>query len=107
MIIYQHLKRSVNLGMTRALKGDREERRVMEILINAANILYLLSYFVRDILKLRVLTVIAASMLITYFYCQPEPIMTVVYWNTFFVAQNLFWIVRLARKRRVSQSLPK
>ena len=59
--------------MTRALYGDREERRVMEVLINAANILYLLSYFVRDILKLRVLTVVAASCLIAYFYFQPEP----------------------------------
>ena len=88
--------------MTRALCGDREERRVMEVLINAANILYLLSYFVRDILKLRVLTVVAASCLIAYFYFQPEPMMTVVYWNTFFVAQNIFWIVRLVMKRRTS-----
>ncbi len=88
--------------MTRALYDDREARRVMEILINAANILYLLSYFVRDILKLRVLTVIAATCLIAYFYFRPEPMMTVVYWNTFFVAQNIFWIVRLLLKERVS-----
>ena len=74
----------------------------MEILINAANILYLLSYFVRDILKLRVLTVIAATCLIAYFYFRPEPMMTVVYWNTFFVAQNIFWIVRLLLRERVS-----
>ncbi len=91
--------------MTRALYGDREERRVMEVLINAANILYLLSYFVRDILKLRVLTVIAATCLIAYFYCRPEPMMTVVYWNTFFVAQNIFWIVRLVMKRRSESSI--
>lgn len=74
----------------------------MEILINAANILYLLSYFVRDILKLRVLTVIAATCLIGYFYFRPQPMMTVVYWNTFFVLQNIFWIVRLLLRGRVS-----
>ena len=72
----------------------------MEILINAANILYLLSYIVRDMLKLRILTVIAASSLIVYFYFLPEPIMTVVYWNLFFVAQNVYWIVRLLVNRR-------
>ena len=77
----------------------------MEILINAANILYLLSYFVRDILKLRVLTVVAATCLIAYFYLRPEPMMTVVYWNTFFVAQNVFWIVRLVLKRRTESSV--
>ena len=72
----------------------------MEILINTANILYLLSCFVRDMLKLRVLTVVAASCLIAYFYFRPEPIMTVVYWNLFFVAQNAYWIVQLVAGRR-------
>ena len=67
--------------------------------------MYLLSYFVRDILKLRVLTVIAATCLIAYFYLRPEPMMTVVYWNTFFVAQNMFWIVRLVMKRRTESSI--
>ncbi len=71
----------------------------MEVLINSANILYLLSYFVKDMLKLRILTIVAASCLIAYFYFQPEPMLTVVYWNSFFVAQNLFAIVRLLVKR--------
>ena len=71
----------------------------MEILINSANILYLLSYFVKDMLKLRILTIVAASCFIAYFYCQPEPMMTVVYWNSFFVGQNVFAIVRLQVKR--------
>ena len=77
----------------------------MEILINAANILYLLSYFVRDMMKLRVLTVVAASCLIAYFYFRPEPIMTVVYWNLFFVAQNAYWIVRLVAGQRKRSSI--
>jgi hypothetical protein len=76
------------------------ETGIMEALVNAANVLYLASYFVRDMLKLRILTVVAASFLIVYFYSQPEPLMTCVYWNLFFIGQNLVWIVRLARKRR-------
>jgi hypothetical protein len=76
------------------------ETGIMEALINAANVLYLASYFVRDILKLRMLTVVAASCLVAYFYSQPEPLMTCVYWNLFFVGQNLVWIVRLVMKRR-------
>ena len=74
----------------------------MEALVNAANVLYLASYFVRDMLKLRILTVVAASMLIVYFYSQPEPLMTCIYWNLFFIGQNLFWIVRLVLKRRAA-----
>ena len=43
----------------------------MDYLINIANVLYLFSYLVRDILWLRILTVIAASFLIPYFYLRP------------------------------------
>ena len=72
----------------------------VENLINLANVLYLLSYFVRDMLKLRIFTVVGASCLVVFFYAQPEPIMTAIYWNFFFIALNLFWVVRLIRIRR-------
>jgi hypothetical protein len=55
---------------------------------------------VRDILWLRILTVIAASCLIPYFYFQPVPLMTPIYWNLTFTALNIFWIVRLFLERR-------
>jgi hypothetical protein len=80
------------------------EDRAMEYFINIANILYLLSYFVRDILWLRILTVIAALCLIPYFYFRAEPIMPVIYWNTFFIVLNVYWILRLASER--SAQLP-
>ena len=60
----------------------------MDMLIYVANILYLISYMVRDIFHLRLLTIVAAFCLVTYFYNQPEPLMTVIYWNLFFVALN-------------------
>ena len=56
-----------------------------------ANILYL----VRDILQLRLLTIVAACLLVTYFYNQAEPLMTVVYWNLFFVALNAVQLFRI------------
>lgn len=62
----------------------------MDTLIYVANFLYLFSYMVRDMLHLRVLTIVAACCLVTYFYNQAEPLMTVVYWNLFFVALNVF-----------------
>lgn len=72
----------------------------MEYLINSANILYLFSYTVRDILWLRILTVIAASILISYFYLLPQPLMTAIYWNLLFTTLNIFWVVRLIIERR-------
>ena len=76
------------------------EERAMEYFINIANILYLLSYFVRDILWLRVLTVVAALCLIPYFYFRATPIMPVIYWNGFFIVLNIYWIFRLLAERR-------
>ena len=68
----------------------------MELLINLANVLYLLSYFVRDMLRLRVLTVVAGACLAIYFYLLPEPLMIAVYWNLAFIAINMVRITRLA-----------
>lgn len=72
----------------------------METLVYIANVLYLASYFVQDMLRLRILTVFAAACLIGYFYLQPQPMMTVVYWNLFFVALNVFQIGRIVATRR-------
>ena len=72
----------------------------METLVYIANILYLLSYFVQDMLRLRVLTVFAATCLVGYFYFQPEPMMTVVGWNLFFIALNVVQVSRILVTRR-------
>ena len=71
-----------------------------ELLIHAANVLYLFAFMVRDILWLRILAVVAAACLIPYFYFRPEPLMTPIYWNLVFTALNLFWIARLLLERR-------
>ncbi len=75
----------------------------IELLINVANVLYLFAYMVRDILWLRILSVIAASCLLPYFYFQATPLMTPIYWNLVFMALNVFWIVLLLLERRPVQ----
>ena len=71
----------------------------MEFLIYMANGLYLISYMVRDILKLRLLTVSAACILVTYFSLQPEPVMTIICWNLFFVGLNVMQIGFILKSR--------
>jgi hypothetical protein len=76
----------------------------VEALVYIANMLYLASYFMQDILRLRALTITAATCLAGYFYLQPEPHMTVVCWNLFFVALNVVQIARLLAARRRVQA---
>lgn len=68
--------------------------------LNAANVLYLLSYAVRDILWLRILTVVAAALLIPYYAMQVVPLEAAIEWNVVFIAINFYWIVRLIIERR-------
>src|SRR3981189_1299898 len=70
-----------------------------DLLIHAANILFLFAYLVRDILWLRLLTVVATICLIPYYYARPEPMMVAIYWSLVFTALNLYWIVRLFLER--------
>ena len=69
----------------------------MDVFINAANILYVIAYFTMDMLRLRILTVIAAICLAVYFYSQPVPMLNVVAWNVFFIVLNLGQIALLVR----------
>jgi hypothetical protein len=68
--------------------------------ITIANILYLASYTVHDILWLRILTVVAASLLIPYYALQPVPLVDAIAWNALFIAINIYWIIRLMIERR-------
>ena len=69
-------------------------------IIHVANILYLLSYSVKDMLWLRCLTVVAALCLLPYYYVQPVPLTAAIVWNVLFIGINLIQIVMLLRERR-------
>lgn len=68
--------------------------------LTLANVLYLASYSVRDILWLRILTVVASALLIPYYSMQVMPLRDAIAWNVVFMAINVYWIVRLIVERR-------
>ena len=72
----------------------------MDVLLHIANILYLFSYSVKDIMLLRVLTVVAATCLLPYFFFQPEPMIAAIAWNVLFTVMNVYRIVLLYLERR-------
>ena len=72
----------------------------LDALVSVANVIYLLSYSVRDILWLRILTVLGASLLMPYYYLQMEPLWAPISWNLVFVAINIYWITKLLLDRR-------
>jgi hypothetical protein len=69
------------------------------VLIHAANVVYLASYSVRDILWLRIFTVLGAVLLMVAFYVRPDPLWEAIGWNVLFVGVNAFQIVLLVRER--------
>jgi hypothetical protein len=71
----------------------------IDLLIHVANVLYLFAFIVRDILWLRILTVVAAVCLIPYYYFRPESMMMPIYWNLVFMVLNLYWICKLLLER--------
>lgn len=69
-------------------------------MIHVANVLYLLSYMVRDILWLRVLSVMAGLCLMPYYcHCGDHPLWAPISWNALFAAVNVFQIVLLVGER--------
>lgn len=70
-------------------------------MVHVANVLYLCSYLVRDMLWLRVLTVVAGlSLLPFYGSCSDHVLWAPIAWNLVFMAVNLVQIGILLRERR-------
>lgn len=72
----------------------------MQLFIHAANILFLASYLVRDILKLRVLSLVAGFFLLAFYCLGNEIVWAAVGWNVLFSAINGYQIHRLLMERR-------
>lgn len=69
-------------------------------LVHAANALYLCSYLLRDILWLRVLTVMAGLCMVPfYFACAERPLWAPIGWVALFTVVNLVQIVLLLAER--------
>jgi hypothetical protein len=72
----------------------------MAYLLHTANVVYLLSYLVKDILWLRLLTVVGGVLLMVWAYMQPEPLWASLAWNAVFMTINVWRIVLLLLERR-------
>ena len=72
----------------------------LDALVSVANVVYLFSYSVRDILWLRILTVFGATLLMPYYYFQIAPLWAPIGWNVVFIAINIYWITKLVLDRR-------
>jgi hypothetical protein len=72
----------------------------MVVLIHVSNVLYLLSYLVKDILWLRLLPVVAGSVLLAYYVLLPVPLWAAIGWNVIFLVINLRQIQVLLLERR-------
>ena len=73
----------------------------MQWFVHAANVCFLISFVVRDILWLRVLSIAGGFSLIPYFYFSgPEPQLAPIGWNIVFTVINVYQIYRLIQERR-------
>lgn len=73
----------------------------MNFWLHIGNVLYLFSYSVRDILWLRIITVVAIFSMMPYYYCCSEnPLYEAIAWNGLFAVVNLVQIARLILERR-------
>ena len=72
----------------------------LEMVANTSYAILLASYIMKDILWLRILTVISLSFEIPYFYFQAVPLWDGISWDVAFIVINVYWIGRLAYDRR-------
>jgi hypothetical protein len=78
----------------------------MELFVHAANATFLVSFLVRDILKLRLLSVIGGGFLLAFF-CLSTPVMwSSIGWNVLFSVINGVQIARLFHERRPVRMSP-
>jgi CRP-like cAMP-binding protein len=72
----------------------------MAYLIHVANVLYLLSYLVKDILWLRLLSIVGGSLLMVTYLASVPPLLVPLAWGAVFAAINAYQIYLLILERR-------
>jgi len=69
-------------------------------LINLSNIVFLVAYSVRDVLKLRILAIVGEVLTLPYYYFQHEILWPPIVWGVAFMIVNMFRVVVTALERR-------
>jgi hypothetical protein len=76
----------------------------LDLFLHGANTLYAVSYSVRKILILRIISIVAGLCLVPYFYFQhPEPLYQPLAWNFVFIGINTFHAALLMYEMRPIQ----
>jgi hypothetical protein len=69
-------------------------------LINLSNVVFLVAFSVRDVLKLRVLAIVGEGLTLPYYYFQNEKLWPPIIWGAAFMTVNAIRIVAIALERR-------
>jgi CRP-like cAMP-binding protein len=69
-------------------------------LVNISNIVFLAAYSVRDVLKLRLLSIVGEALILPYYYFQTEKLWPPILWGAAFMIVNAVRIVAMALERR-------
>jgi CRP-like cAMP-binding protein len=69
-------------------------------LVNFSNIVFLVAFSVRDVLKLRILSIIGEALTLPYYYFQDEKLWPPIFWGGAFIIVNAVRIVSMALERR-------
>src|ERR1700742_2182874 len=69
-------------------------------LINVSNIVFLVAFSVRDVLKLRILSIVGEGLILPYYYFQDEILWPPIFWGIAFMIVNAIRIVAIALERR-------
>jgi CRP-like cAMP-binding protein len=69
-------------------------------LINLSNIVFLVAFSVRDVLKLRILAIVGEGMTLPYYYFQDEKLWPPIFWGVAFMIVNATRIVAILLERR-------
>jgi CRP-like cAMP-binding protein len=69
-------------------------------LINLSNIVFLVAFSVRDVLKLRILAIVGEGLTLPYYYLQSEKLWPPIFWGVAFMIVNVIRIVAIALEQR-------
>src|ERR1700722_9326393 len=69
-------------------------------LVNLSNIVFLVAFSTRDVLRLRVLSLVGECFILPYYYFQKETLWAPIFWGVAFTAVNVVRIIALALERR-------
>jgi hypothetical protein len=69
-------------------------------LINFSNIVFLVAFSVRDVLKLRILAIVGEGLILPYYYFQDEKLWPPIVWGAAVIIVNAIRVVAVALERR-------